>query len=58
MRANADTKMAVHRIIEANAAQYGDTPAITGAGITLSYRELNQRANTMRPSTPHDTRGK
>ena len=47
MRANADTKMAVHRIIEANAAQYGDTPAITGAGITLSYRELNQRANTM-----------
>jgi hypothetical protein len=39
--------MAVHRIIEANAAQYGDTPAITGAGITLSYRELNQRANTM-----------
>jgi AMP-binding enzyme len=47
MRANADTNMAVHRIIEANAAQYGDTPAITGAGITLSYRELNQRANTM-----------
>ena len=47
MRANADTKMAVHRIIEANAAQYGDTPAITGDGITLSYRELNQRANAM-----------
>src|SRR5262245_47119676 len=47
MRANAYTNMAVHRIIEANAAQYGDTPAITGAGITLSYRELNQRANTM-----------
>ena len=39
--------MAVHRIIEANAAEYGDTPAITGHGITLSYRELNQRANTM-----------
>ena len=39
--------MAVHRIIEANAAQNGDTPAIAGAGITLSYRELNQRANTM-----------
>jgi len=39
--------MAVHRIIEANAAEYGDTPAITGDGITLSYRELNQRANTM-----------
>jgi non-ribosomal peptide synthetase component E (peptide arylation enzyme) len=47
MRANADTNMAVHRIIEANAAQHGDVPAITGAGITLSYRELNQRANAM-----------
>ena len=39
--------MAVHRIIEAKAAEYGDTPAITSDGITLSYRELNQRANTM-----------
>ena len=39
--------MAVHRIIEENAAQYGDVPAITGADITLSYRELNQRANAM-----------
>jgi hypothetical protein len=39
--------MAVHRIIEANAAQYGDASAITGVGITLSYRELNQRANSM-----------
>jgi hypothetical protein len=39
--------MAVHRIIEANAAQHGDAAAITGAGITLSYRELNQRANVM-----------
>ena len=39
--------MAVHRIIEANAAQHGDLPAITGAGVTLSYRELNQRANAM-----------
>lgn len=39
--------MAVHRIIEANATEYGDVPAITGAGITLSYRELNQRANVM-----------
>jgi non-ribosomal peptide synthetase component F len=47
MRANADTNMAVHRIIEANAAQYGDASAITGVGITLSYRELNQRANAM-----------
>jgi hypothetical protein len=47
MRANADTNMAVHRIIEANAAHYGDMPAVIRAGITLSYRELNQRANTM-----------
>jgi non-ribosomal peptide synthetase component F len=47
MRANAETKMAVHRIIEANAAQYGDAPAITAEGLTLSYRELNQRANVM-----------
>jgi AMP-binding enzyme len=47
MRENADTNMAVHRIIEANAAQHGDVPAITGAGVTLSYRELNQRANAM-----------
>jgi len=39
--------MVVHRIIEANAAQHGDVPAISGAGITLSYRELNQRANAM-----------
>ena len=39
--------MVVHRIIEANAAQYGDVPAIMDAGITLSYRELNQRANAM-----------
>ena len=47
MRANADTNMAVHRIIEANAAQYGDAAALTGVGITLSYRELNQRANAV-----------
>jgi arthrofactin-type cyclic lipopeptide synthetase B len=47
MRANADTNMAVHRIIEANAAQHGDVPAIRSAGITLSYRELNHRANAM-----------
>jgi non-ribosomal peptide synthetase component F len=47
MRANADTNMAVHRIIEANAAQQAEVPAITSAQITLSYRELNQRANAM-----------
>ena len=39
--------MAVHRIIEANAAKLGDIPAIAGAGITISYRELNQRANAV-----------
>jgi AMP-binding enzyme len=37
--------MAVHRIIEANASRYGDSPAISDHQITLSYRELNQRAN-------------
>jgi acyl-coenzyme A synthetase/AMP-(fatty) acid ligase len=37
--------MAVHRIIEANAATRGDATAIADARITLSYRELNQRAN-------------
>jgi len=47
MMANAETNMAVHRVIEVNAAHYGDAPAITGVGITLSYRELNQRANAM-----------
>jgi len=39
--------MAVHRIIEAHAARLGDAPAIADAGITLSYRELNQRANAV-----------
>jgi len=39
--------MAVHRIIEAHAARAGDAPAIADAGITLSYRELNQRANAV-----------
>jgi len=47
MRENAGQKMAVHRIIEANAAKFGDIPAIAGAGITISYRELNQRANAV-----------
>jgi surfactin family lipopeptide synthetase B len=37
--------MAVHRIIEARAARYGDSPAISDTRNTLSYRELNQRAN-------------
>jgi len=37
--------MAVHRIIEQRAATHGDHAAIADAGVTLSYRELNQRAN-------------
>jgi hypothetical protein len=40
-------EMAVHRIIEAQAARAGDTPAIAAPGITLSYRELNLRANAV-----------
>ena len=40
-------EMAVHRIIEAQAARSGDAPAIADAHITLSYRELNQRANAV-----------
>jgi len=39
--------MAVHRIIEAKAAERGDVPAIADAHITLSYRQLNQRANAV-----------
>jgi non-ribosomal peptide synthetase component E (peptide arylation enzyme) len=39
--------MAVHRIIEANATKYGDMPALMDARLTLSYKELNQRANAM-----------
>ena len=39
--------MAVHRIIEAQAARSGEATAIADAGITLSYRELNQRANAV-----------
>lgn len=39
--------MAVHRIIEAHAARCGEAPAIADATITLSYRELNQRANAV-----------
>jgi hypothetical protein len=44
---NRLTAMAVHRIIEANASRYGDLPAISDQRITLSYRELNQRANVV-----------
>jgi surfactin family lipopeptide synthetase B len=40
-------EMAVHRIIEAQAAKYGDAPAIADTDIRLSYRELNQRANAV-----------
>jgi acyl-CoA synthetase (AMP-forming)/AMP-acid ligase II len=37
--------MAVHRVIEAFAARFGDSPAISDQRTTLSYRELNRRAN-------------
>ena len=39
--------MAIHRIIEAQAARSGDLPAISDHRITLTYRELNQRANAV-----------
>ena len=39
--------MAVHRIIEQRAATHGDLTAIADAGVSLSYRELNQRANAV-----------
>lgn len=37
----------VHRIIERQAATRGDHPAIIDAGATVTYSELNQRANTL-----------
>jgi surfactin family lipopeptide synthetase B len=39
--------MAVHRVIEAHAVSNGDAIAIADSGVMLSYRELNQRANTV-----------
>ena len=39
--------MAVHRIIEQWAATHGDLAAISAAGESLTYRELNQRANAV-----------
>jgi non-ribosomal peptide synthetase component F len=39
--------MAVHRIIEERAAAHGDLTAIVDSGVSLSYRELNQRANAV-----------
>jgi hypothetical protein len=39
--------MVVHRVIEANAAKNGSATAIADDHITLSYRELNQRANAV-----------
>jgi len=44
---NAGTDMAVHRVIEGRAFSHGDTIAIVGSSVTLSYRELNQRANAI-----------
>src|ERR1051325_11963496 len=40
-------RMAVHRIIETLAARSGDSTAISDDQLTLSYRELNQRANAV-----------
>ena len=37
----------VHRVIEEQAALNGDTPAIVDATRSLSYRELNRRANAV-----------
>lgn len=37
--------MAVHRIIEQRAATHGDVTAISADGESLTYRELNRRAN-------------
>jgi non-ribosomal peptide synthetase component F len=37
--------MAIHRIIEQRAATQGDLAAISDTGVSLSYRELNRRAN-------------
>ena len=37
----------VHRVIEEQAALNGETPAIIDVGRSLSYRELNQRANVV-----------
>ena len=39
--------MAVHRIIEQRAATQGDLTAISAARESLTYRELNQRANAV-----------
>jgi len=39
--------MAIHRIIEQRAAIHGDLTAIADDGVSLSYRELNQRANAV-----------
>jgi hypothetical protein len=37
--------MTVHRIIEEQASRIGDRAAIADVAVTLSYRQLNQRAN-------------
>lgn len=42
---NLTPQKAVHRIIEEQASSFGQIPAISSNGVTLSYRELNQRAN-------------
>jgi len=39
--------MAIHRIIEQHAALRGDAPALADRQGTLTYRDLNQRANAV-----------
>ena len=43
----AASEACVHRLIEAQAARAGDRPAITCEGRSLSYRELDARANQL-----------
>ena len=38
---------AIHRRIEQQAVQRGDNPAVIDPGVTISYRTLNGRANTL-----------
>jgi hypothetical protein len=41
------TNGAVHRVIEQQAAMQPLAPAVAAGALTLTYRELNQRANTL-----------
>ena len=37
----------IHQLFSQQAQASGDAPALTFAGVTLSYRELNERANRL-----------